>query len=146
MWWQRNGSQVADRLTEMQAGHYDSWTNMGGGIERVIEELTSTRARGTSKKMIILLTDGIANVDEYGGVGSSWGGEQYARAQAEIATGLGLRIFAVSVGSGTNLAFMDELAEMSNGEHFHAEGSIEEYSEQLSDILQQLGGGRDRLS
>jgi hypothetical protein len=133
---------VTDRLHEMQANHYDGWTNMGGGIQRAVEELTSVRARGTSKKMIILLTDGIANVDQYGGVGTSWGGEQFARAQAEIAANLGFRIFAVSVGSGANEPFMAELAELANGEHFHAEGSIEEYSAQLSAIFQQLGGKR----
>lgn len=83
---------------------------------------------------------GVANVDEYGNVGTSWGGESYARAQA--AANLGFRIFAVSVGSGANLDFMDEIAQMASGEHFHAEGSIEEYSEQLTAIFQQLGGRR----
>lgn len=135
-------SDVSGRLNEMQAGHYDSWTNMGGGLARAVEELTSSRARGTSTKMIILLTDGNANVTETGQAGNTSGGSAYAVAQAQVAADLGFRIFAVSVGSGANLSLMDEIADIGLGEHFHAEGSIEEYSAQLSEIFRRLGGTR----
>jgi len=135
-------SEVSDRLNEMQGGHYDVYTNMGGGITRGIEELTSERARPTSRKVIILLTDGKANVDESGDTGDYWGGEQYARDMAEEAAAQGIRLFSVSVGSDSDIDLMQYIASVGDGQHFHAEGDIESYSAQLHDIFMTLGGTR----
>ncbi len=135
-------TDVSGRLAVMQAGHYDGWTNMGAGIERAIEELSSGRARDMSSKMIILLTDGNANVNEQGQAGDYEGGPEYALAQAQVAASLGMKIFAVSVGSGSNLSLMDQIAAIGGGEHFHAEGTIEQYSVELAQIFVRLGGTR----
>ncbi len=54
----------------------------------------------------------------------------------------GVQIFAVSVGADADVAIMDQIAEIGHGEHFHAEGSIEEYGEQLDAIFRTLGGKR----
>lgn len=133
---------VSTRLTSMQAGHYDSWTNTGGGIAKAIEELSSSRARGSARKIIILLTDGNANVDSAGNTGDETGGNAYALAQAQAAANLGIRIFGVSVGADSNTYLMDQIADIGTGEHFHAEGSIEEYSAQLEEIFGRLAGRR----
>ena len=133
---------VSDRLNEMQAGHYDSWTNMGGGITRGIEELTGPRARTASRKIMILLTDGYANVTESGQGGDYSGGRAYALAQAEEAAAAGIRIFPVSVGAWADTDLMDNIATIGSGEHFHAEGSIEAYSAELDEIFNTLGGQR----
>ena len=134
---------VSERLGEMQAGHYDVWTNMGGGIAAAISELTeSGRQRAASRKIIILLTDGHANVDEYGNTNDYWGGRDYAIQQATLAAQLGIRIFAVSNGYGADTNLMDQIAEIGEGEHFHAEGTIEEYSAELDEIFNTLGGKR----
>ena len=133
--------EVSDRLNEMQAGHYDTSTNMGGGIQRAIEELSGERARGLSRKMIFLLTDGVANIDSHGNFTVS-GGEAYALSMAQAAADAGIRIFAVSVGSGANLDVMDDIADLTNGDHFHAAGSISNYSAELEQIFHQLGGTR----
>lgn len=135
-------ASVGDRLEEMQAGHYDGWTNMGGGIQRAIEELSSSRARPISRKVMIVLTDGYANVNAYGTAGDYTGGKSYAIDKANEAAALGIRLFAVSVGSDSDTDLMDELAEIGSGVHFHAEGSIENYSSQLEEIFSTLGGTR----
>ncbi len=132
---------VSDRLKEMQAGHYDTYTNMGGGIDKAIEELQSSRARSASKKVIVLLTDGKANVNEYGWP-SYYGGPEFALAKAEEAAALGIRIFAVSVGVDADVATMQQIADIGHGEHFHAEGSIDQYSAQLDAIFETIGGRR----
>jgi hypothetical protein len=137
-----NHHLIGDRLNEMQAGHYDSWTNIGGGLERAVEELTSARARYTSKKIIILLTDGNANVSSTGGTGDVSGGNGFALDMAREAAEKGITIFAVSVGSESNQSLMEQIADIGKGEHFHAEGSIEEYSAQLADIFRRLSGTR----
>ncbi len=138
----RNYHEVSDRLNAMQAGHYDAWTNTGAGLQRAIEELTGPRARTMSKKMIILLTDGNANVDEDGNVGDEAGGNAYSLDRAQAAADLGIYIFAVSVGAESNEGLMQQIADIGHGEHFHAEGSIDEYSQQLEDIFRRLGGTR----
>jgi hypothetical protein len=137
-----NHQEISQRFVEMQSGHYDSWTNMGGGIQRAIEELTSSRARERSRKVIILLTDGNANVSASGQVADYSGGAAYSVAQAEEAAALGIRIFAVSVGTDSNQSLMAQVADIANGEHFHAEGSIAEYSQQLASIFHLLGSKR----
>jgi hypothetical protein len=134
---------VSNRLKQMQAGHYDVWTNIGGGILRGIEELHSTRARPIARKVMFLLTDGIANVAcETCSGGDEAGGRAYTLQMAETAASKGIQIFTVSVGSGSDIALMEEIATIGRGEHFHAEGSIEQYSAQLDMIFQHLGGKR----
>lgn len=134
--------RVAQRMSELQAGHYDNYTNMGGGIERAIEELTGPRARRASRKVLVLLTDGIANVDANGRTGNTSDGAAHAIRQAERAAALGIKIFAVSVGAGADQDIMKRIAEIGNGEHFHAEGSIDQYSAGLANIFMRIGSKR----
>ncbi len=131
-------ASIAKRLVEVQAGHYDASTNIGAGLQRSINELTSSRARTVSRKVIVLLTDGVANIDESGRSSTS-GGATYALAMAQKAADLGIKIFAVSVGVGADQDLMKQIASIGNGEHFHAEGSIEDYSAGLADIFSTIG-------
>ena len=136
---------ASTRLNSMQGGHYDGFTNMGGGMERAIEELTSSRARTNATKVMLLLTDGNANVNEYGHSGLNEddleAGAAYARAQALVAAQNGIRIIAVSVGAEANQALMADVAAIGKGEHYHASGSIEDYSAQLQAIFYTIAGG-----
>jgi hypothetical protein len=117
---------------------------MGGGMERAIEELTGPRARANATKVMLLLTDGNANVDEAGNAGLNEddleAGAAYARAQAQVAEQLGIKIIAVSVGAEANQSLMVEMATIGHGEHFHAGGSIDSYSQQLSAIFHTIAG------
>lgn len=133
---------VASHLDGMQAGHYDVWTNMGGGITRANEELSSERARSAVEKVIFLLTDGYANVNADGNTNDYPGGKAYARQQADAAVDLGIRIFCISVGSHADTDLMAEIAETGSGQHFHAEGTIDQYRAQLEEIFRTLGGQR----
>lgn len=134
-------SRVSTRLSEMQAAHYGHYTNIGAGLERAIEELSSSRARSGSKKVIVLYTDGVANINKNGQYNLS-GAKQYAWDMAQEAAERGFRIYAVSVGSEPDMTFMDRIAELGDGEHFHAEGSIQQYSAQLTKILNRLSSER----
>ncbi len=133
---------VFGRLKIMQAGHYDGWTNMGGGMATAINELSGERARSLSKKVLVLLTDGNANVSETGKTGDAAGGRAYAIKEARRAASLGMTVFAISVGAGADQGVMKEIADITGGVHFHAEGSIEKYSEQLRDIFTEIGSRR----
>ena len=43
---------------------------------------------------------------------------------------------------GANQSLMSRIADIGQGEHFHAEGSTEEYSVELEQTFRRLGGTR----
>jgi len=133
--------KISDRLNEMQAAHYDSWTNIGGGIGKGIEELSSSRVRPTAQRMMILLTDGNANVGSSGQF-SAVAGRQFALTEAHRAAQSGIRIYSVSVGADSDVNLMSSIARTGRGTHFHAEGSIDQYTDQLEEIFMTIGGAR----
>lgn len=135
---------VADALYLRQSGHYDRTTNIGGGLARAIAELTSERARGVARKVIVLMSDGVANVDANGNyVGDGHpAARNYALAMARQAADLGFRIYTVSVGYAVDRALLQEIAALGGGQEFYAAGSPETYTEQLALIFRTLGGKR----
>lgn len=134
--------KVSERLSEMQAGHYNAWTNIGGGLKTAIDELQSQRARPHAKKMIMLMTDGQANTNEFGSYALD-GAKTYALEQAKRAANLGIRIYSISVGSGADRALMQQIASIARGEEFFASsGNPTEYTAQLMTIFGRLGGKR----
>ncbi|MBK8914764.1 MAG: VWA domain-containing protein [Phycisphaerales bacterium] len=136
--------QVPDRLYLRQASHYNGSTNIAGGIQAGIVELTGGRSRMAAHKVIVLMSDGKPNIDEdgnYVGNNSSTVYE-WCRDRARAARDLGIRIYTVSVSSDADMDLMAQIAGIANGQHFHAEGTPEEYSDQLEDIFRTLGGKR----
>lgn len=134
-------TNVSGRLTGMQAAYYDNQTNMGGGIDQAIKELTSERARSNAAKIIFLLTDGIPNVNSSGDVDVA-SGQSYAVSKATEAAGKGIQIYCVSVGAEANRSLMQQIAAIGGGEEFFAGGSIDEYSARLKQIFGELGSRR----
>ncbi|MBL8878385.1 MAG: VWA domain-containing protein [Phycisphaerales bacterium] len=136
--------QVPTRLNARQAAHYDSVTNIAGGMNQGIIELTSTRARGAAKKVMVLMSDGKPNVDSSG----DYAGEdnpaviQWCYDVAQNAANAGIQIYTVSVGGDADPELMTQIAEITGGQHFHAEGTPEEYRDQLELIFRTLGGRR----
>ncbi len=135
---------IADTLYARQAGHYDSTTNIGGGLHQAIVELSSARARPNAKKVIIILSDGLPNIDESGNyVGDgAWAATDWALRQAQEAADMGCTIHTISVGSNADRTLMQEIAAIGGGTEFYAGGNPEEYTEQLRDIFRTLGGKR----
>lgn len=139
-----NYQSIADRNYARQAGHYDPTTNIGGGIALGVSELKSARARPNAKKYMILLSDGVPNVDESG----AWVGDgaasamQYCRDQAQAAMEEGITIHCISVGSYADRAILQEIAHITGGEEFQAAGTPDEYKEELENIFRRLGGAR----
>jgi len=134
---------IADTLYERQSGHYNRCTCHGCGLAQAIAELQSERARANAHKVIILMSDGKANVDEDGNYDEgSPAARDYAIREAERAADLGYRIYTVSVGYEVDRDLMQQLAEIGHGQEFYAAGNPEEYTEQLEEIFRTLGGKR----
>jgi Flp pilus assembly protein TadG len=134
-------TDVSGRLAAMQAAYYDNQTNMGGGIDQGIKELTSTRGRSNAAKYMFLLTDGIPNINSSGGTDESTG-QSYATAKATEAAGKGIKIYCVSVGAEANRTLMQQIAGIGHGEEFFAAGTIDQYSAQLAAIFAELSSKR----
>lgn len=126
---------------QRQSGHYDTWTNIGGGLSEAVAELLSDRARPNAHKIILLMSDGVANTDEYGNFNTS-SARAYALEVAQLAADHRMRIYSVSFGFGVDRSIMQEIAAIGKGIEFYAEGTPEEYSDQLKGIFQTLGGKR----
>jgi len=119
----------------------DGNTNIGQGIERGAAELASNRARPEAKKILIMITDGQANMTAAGQFSYSEG-KEYALAAAQKAASLGIELVTISVGQDADQDLCDRIAAIGGGVHFHAEGSIEKYSAQLLEIFAAIGGRR----
>jgi len=118
---------VADRLDAMQPNYYDSNTNIGGGLQLGIDELTSSRARENARPMIVLMSDGVSNA----------GPDPVSVAADAVA--LGIPVYTISVGAGADRAVLQEIAEMTGGQEFYAAGAASEYTVQLQGIFRTIG-------
>lgn len=78
-------------------------TNIGDAIVFAREELVSPRHNNNARKILVLLTDGLANApgDEP---------EVYARAEAAAAKGEDVTLFTIGLGNSVNEAFLTDLA------------------------------------
>lgn len=133
---------IAETLYARQAGHYDQTTNIGGGLQMAINELKSARARDNARKIIILLSDGVPNIDSAGtyvGDGAA-SAMEYCRVMAQQAATEGFTIHTVSVGSYADRAIMQEIAQIGGGIEFYAAGNPDEYKDELENIFRSLGG------
>jgi hypothetical protein len=133
---------VSDGLDDMQAGHYNSHPCIGGGLDSALDELETTRARDWAKKVIILMTDGRANINRWGKYDLA-GAKSYALDQAERAAGMGVRIYCISVGVNADRILMQQIASIGRGQEYFASGDDpDEYTAQLKEIFGELGGRR----
>ena len=123
---------------QRQAGHYHSYTNIGDGIKIAREELANN-ARPGAFKLIVLMTDGIANRPN-----NTTYAKQYALDQAELSANARIPIATISLGANADTNLMDQIAEATSGIHFNVPGdqTVEEYEEDLKDAFREIAADR----
>jgi len=142
--------EIPETLNGHQAGHFTSVTNIGAGFHKAYEELTSERARTSAAKVVILLTDGKPNVNEY----NTYVGDNDPEAiswcedRADALRALGATTYVIGVGGDVNAELCEELAGAPD-RYFFADntpdpdnGGQPMYVTQLQEIFQTLGGRR----
>lgn len=151
-----NLSLVTEAAYQLQAGHYDTHTNIGGGMYRAIAELKSERARRSAAKVMVVLSDGVANryhrkEDLPGDVydwedpeaPESWNSASgYVFSMARLAARQGIQIHSVGVGYGVDEWSLEQIAMIGNGVYKYASGDPTRYTQELEEIFRQLGGMR----
>mgnify|MGYP002623651252 CR=1 FL=1 len=118
---------IIDTTTHRQAGHYNSYTNIGAGM-RVGREEMIANARPKAMRMMILITDGIANRSSTGA-----SPEQSAIDEAYLCKAAKIKVMTVSLGAGADTDLMQEIADITGGKHFNVPGgqTVAQYAEQL---------------
>ena len=121
---------------DRQAAHYDNMTNIGADIQQARLEIVAN-ARPQAFRMIILMTDGIAN-RPYGNP------KGFALAQAALCHIEKIKIMTISLGLGADQDLMQDIADATGGFHFNVPGggTIEEYEAQLMTVFQQIAADR----
>jgi Mg-chelatase subunit ChlD len=118
------------------AGSAGGYTNIGGGMQLALQELT-TSGRSNAKKMILLLTDGRANRP------SGVDPVQFVRDQAVAANTARIPILAVSFGSDADQTLMQQAATLSAGVHFHVNTGEFSQSGELEALFRDIAANRN---
>lgn len=100
------------------------WTNIGDGLDKAIQELKSSRVRGSTVKVIILLSDGVPTCRPNGLCGGRYyivsAGKEYALEKAEEAKSNNFIIHTISLGTGPDRPLMQDIASRADGSEFFA--------------------------
>lgn len=78
-------------------------TNTGDALYRALEELTSSRHSSEARKVLVLLTDGLATAPDEEP-------EAYARAAAAAVKAADINIFTIGLGNDVNMEFVRAIA------------------------------------
>jgi hypothetical protein len=137
---ERELAQDFDQLESIsrhrQAGHYEAFTNIGAGLREAWMELDQN-ARPGAFKMIVLMTDGVANRPSSDPIGYVM--EQVAECQSRK-----YPVITISLGAGADTALMQQVADMTGGIHFNIPGgqSVAEYEAALKDTFRKIAEKR----
>jgi len=133
-----NFSTITGIANQRQAGHYDQYTNIGAGILKARQELQNNGRPG-SFKMIVLLTDGVANRPS-----NTTAAKAYTLQQAQAAADAGYTILSISLGAGADQDLMQDVADITGGVHFNVPGgsTVAAYTAQLNDVFRQVAAHR----
>ncbi len=133
-----NFQAVEDISRQRQAGHYDVWTNIGAGLQVARIELENNGRPGAFK-MIVLMTDGIANRPT-----STTVAKQFALDEAQLSADAGIPVVTISLGTAADTTLMQSIADITDGIHFNVPGGagVTQYEEQLTDVFREIADDR----
>lgn len=96
-------------------------TNLGDAIKIAAEELRSVRGTKDAKKVIVVLTDGVANfpLDPANPKNTAYA-DEYAAGIAKNAQNAGIRIYAIGLGNSINEAFLRDRIAIDPSRYFNA--------------------------
>ncbi|NMC19134.1 MAG: VWA domain-containing protein [Thermogutta sp.] len=133
-----NFSDVLGTVRQRQAGHYDNYTNIGAGLQNGIDELLANGRQGAFK-MIVLMTDGVANRP-----GNTSQARTFALQQAQRAAENRLPVFTIGVGMEADADLLVQMAEMTKGKYFIVSGGeyIVNYEPELVQKFREIADHR----
>lgn len=126
---------LPDLLRDVQRRPANGWTNMGEGMEKGRIELTNNARLGT-KKLMVVMTDGMANRP------TNRDPFQYVRDEADAAAAAGIPIVAISFSADSDRNIMRHVADTTQGVHFHIQGSVSQQEDELKRVFREVAAQR----
>ncbi|MCA9246104.1 MAG: TadE/TadG family protein [Planctomycetales bacterium] len=120
----RDGVLASDTLV---ADKYNGWTPIGAALRDSVHYL-ATNARNKVGKIIVLMSDGHANKP----AGNARG---YALDMAHYALQNDITVYTISLGNAADEDLMQQIADVTGGEHFVAYGSGNGLAQKLRDAF-----------
>jgi hypothetical protein len=133
--------RVADIARERQAGHYHSYTNIGAGMETARQQLEQN-GRPNAFKMIVLMTDGVANWND--GQYNTTAARNHVIDEAGAAAGLKYPVVTISLGAGADVALMNQVADITESRTFNVPGgqAVADYRAGLMEVFKDIAENR----
>ena len=122
---------------QRQAGHYTGGTNIAAGMKLARDEIT-THARPRSSRLMVLLTDGQANLPD------TTTAVQNVITEANAAKTNKIKILTISLGIFADTNLMQQVANTTGGIHFDLSqgGSINDVRTRLTNVFREIAGSR----
>lgn len=133
-----NLDQIKTTTQQRQAGHYTGGTNIGAGMKVAREELVAN-ARERSYRMMVVMTDGVANLPNNTTIA-----KQFVIDEAKLAAANKIKILTISLGVLADTDLMQEVADITGGVHFNVPGGIpiSDVRTQLQNVFREIAGSR----
>lgn len=134
----KNLAQVKSTTQQRQAGHYKPGTNISAGMKIGRDELVA-HSRPRAARLMVLMTDGIPNEP-----GSTSTATAAVITEANAAKTDKIKILTISLGASADKALMQQVADITGGEHFNVPGgsSIAAVQDQLEIVFRKIANSR----
>jgi hypothetical protein len=131
-------SKVSRTVRQRQAGHYVGGTNISAGMRVGRVELDRSARRG-ARKLMVLMTDGMANIPS-----PASRAKQAVLDEANAAKAAGIPIITIALGLDADTALMQQVADITGGAFFEIPGgrSVAEYEQQLKEVFSRIAADR----
>ncbi len=133
-----NINQIKVTTRQRQAGHYTGPTNISAGMKVARNELNA-HARPRSFKMMIVLTDGVANLPNNESVGTA-----AVIAEANAAKADKIKILSICLGAGADTATMQQVADITGGVFYNVPpaANFATVQTQLQNVFREIASSR----
>ena len=112
-------NSITNITTHRQAGHYHSYTNIGAGMQLGRQHMEAN-ARPQACKLIVLMTDGLANW--HNGRYDLSGAAAHIKSEAALAAADKYKIMTIAVGINADTATMQSVADTTHGKFYNVPG------------------------
>jgi Putative Flp pilus-assembly TadE/G-like/von Willebrand factor type A domain len=131
-------AQVKTITRHRQAGHYDPYTNIGGGMKLARLELQAN-ARPNAHRLMVVMTDGMVNRPTNSTVGRA-----LVLSEASAAASSKIKILTLSMGIMADAPLMQQVADTTGGEHYNVPGGtdFDTYRAQLLEAFRKIAASR----
>jgi hypothetical protein len=113
---------IADTVYHRQAGHYHQYTGIGSGMQLGRQTL-DTDARPSAYKMMVLMTDGLANW--YNGQYDLSGAASQISSETAQCAAKKYKVMTISLGVDADTDTMQAVADGTEGQHFNVPGGTD---------------------